>query len=185
MKNRIGITTFLLLILMKAAGQVANNDATEINADTLINHIEKYAGKNIKTEGCIVHVCGVDGKKMKLRTQNGGIIKIISSDSALQFDRHYYEKTVIVQGIIMEYKLPKSRIDSLEQEKKLLCHIDNSPCKDVKWVENQVRKGVADSLSQRDMDRLRQKMLQTGKNEVSVFTIIAQKIVIKEIMNKP
>lgn len=185
MQKYLPITALLVLILLRSRGQIANFNAEEVNADSLINHIQKYTTRNIKTEGYIAHVCGVDEKKMKLKTANGNIIKIIPLDSNIQFDKNYYGKIVMVQGKIMEYKIPKSRIDSLEQEKKLLCHIDNSPCKDIKWVENQVRKGVADSLSQRDMDRLKKKMLQTRKDEISVFTIIAEKIVIKEVMNKP
>jgi hypothetical protein len=167
---------------MLAIFSINSQNATieKINSDSLINNIEKYSKKNIEIEGRIVHVCGVDGKKMKLKTKSGQIIKIVPLDSTLRFNKAYNQKTVIIQGKITEYKLKKLLIESLGKERTLLCHIDNSPCKDKEWVENKKNSGIADSLSEKDMERLRAKMLETGKEYVSVFTIIADKVIIKE-----
>jgi len=178
MKKTLLLTTLIMSTILSINSQ--NTNVEKINADSLINNIDKYSNKNIEIEGRIVHVCGVDGKKMKLKTKGGETIKIILSDSTLCFDKVYNQKTVIIQGKITEAKLKKLLIDSLGKEKILLCHIDNSPCKDKEWVENKKNSGVADSLSEKDTERLRTKMLQTGKDYVSVFTMIADKVTIKE-----
>lgn len=177
--KRISLLTVLLILTILSINS-QNTTIEKINADSLINNIEKYSKKNIEIEGRIVHVCGVDGKKMKLKTKSGQIIKIGPLDSTLRFNKAYNQKTVIIQGKITEYKLKKLLIESLGKEKTLLCHIDNSPCKDKEWVENKKNSGIADSLSEKDMERLRAKMLETGKDYVSVFTIIADKVIIKE-----
>lgn len=178
MKRILLLTTLIMSTILSINSK--NTNVEKINADSLLNNIEKFSNKNIEIEGKIVHVCGVDGKKMKLKTKGGGIIKIVPSDSTLHFDKIYNQKTVIIQGKITESKLKKLLIDSLGKEKTLLCHIDNSPCKDKEWIENKKNSGVADSLSEKDTERLRIKMLQTGKDYVSVFTMIADKVTIKE-----
>jgi hypothetical protein len=180
MNRLLLLTTLLLFGLLKSNCQNNDCNITKVAADSLINNIEKYHEKEIETEGVIVHVCGVDGKKMKLKTDKGEIIKIVTTDSTLQFNKSYNGKTVIIQGYITESKIENNLIDSLEKDKVLLCHIDNTPCKDKEWVDYQTNKGNAEALSQKDIERLRKKMLQTGKNYVSVFTIIANKIIIKE-----
>jgi hypothetical protein len=178
MKRIFLLTTLIVLTILSISSQ--NTNVEQINADSLTNNIDKYSNKNIEIEGIIVHICGVDGKKMKLKTKGGEIIKIVPSDSTSRFDKVYNQKTVIIQGKITESKLKKLLIDSLGKEKTLLCHIDNSPCKDKEWVENKKSSGVADSLSEKDTERLRVKMLRTGKDYVSVFTMIADKVIIKE-----
>jgi hypothetical protein len=180
MKKTFIIIVLLTGILMSCDSLKTKQRIEKVNADFALNNIENYSNCKIEIEGNIVHVCGVDGKKMKLRTANGEIIKIVPLDSTLRFDRDYYKKSICVQGIITESKLEMQTIDSLEKEKTLLCHIDRNPCKDKKWVENQIKKGISDSLSKRDIETLKEKMLQTGKNYVSIFTIIAENILIKD-----
>jgi hypothetical protein len=133
-------------------------------------------------EGIVVHVCGVDGRKMKLMTASGAIIKIVPRDSSGSFDTSFYKKMVKVQGIARESRIEKSYVDTMEKEKALLCHIDNTPCRDSTWVSGQRQSGAADSLSKRDIERLRSKMEQTGKSYVSVVTIVAERV---EIVEEP
>lgn len=179
--KRILLITVLLTAIILSCNVPATNETIEIvNADSLIKNIKKYSNKTIEIEGLIVHVCGVDGKKMKLKTENGDIIKIVPFDSTLQFNNTYNSKTIRVQGKITEFKLEKNSIDSLEKEKKILCHIDNTPCKDREWVENKIKKGIADSLSKRGIDGLKEKMLRTGDDYVTVLTMVAEKIKIKD-----
>ena len=180
MKRLLLLFSLLLLCLLRSHCQNNDRNITQVSADSMINNVEKYFEKEIETEGIIVHVCGVDGKKMKLKTDKGEIIKIATIDSTLRFDKSYKGKTVIIQGSITESKIENNLIDSLAKDKVLLCHIDNTPCKDKEWVDYQINKGNAESISKKDIERLRAKMLQTGKDYVSVFTIIAKKIIIKE-----
>jgi hypothetical protein len=178
MKTTSLLTALLTTILLSCNNPKTNQSIEKVNADILLNNIENYSNRKIEIEGYIVHVCGVDGMKMKLKTENGEIIKIVPFDSTLKFDGSYYKKTIRVQGKITESRLVKHLVDSLDKEKTLLCHIDNTPCKDKGWIENQIRKGISDSLSKKDIERLNEKMLKTGKDYISIFTILAEKILI-------
>jgi len=155
-----------------------------VSGVSLISGIEKYRDTKVEIEGYIVHICGVDGKKMKLMTDSGEIIKIIPKDSLGSFDESFYKKRVKVQGIVKESRIEKSEIDKIEKDVALLCHIDHTPCKDSAWVNNQIKKGTAENMSQQDIEKLREKMRQTGKDYISVITIVAEKVeVIEEIKN--
>ena len=91
-------------------------------------------------------------------------------------------KTARVQGIAKESRIERSYVDTMEREKALLCHIDNTPCKDSTWVSGKRESGAADSLSRRDIGRLRGKMERTGKSYVSVVTVVAERA---EIVEEP
>ena len=127
-------------------------------------------------EGIVIHVCGVDGKKMKLSTENGSIIKILPKDSLTSFDKSFFKKKVKVQGLVNELRIGKSYIDRLEKDKVLLCHIDHTPCKDSVWVRELKESGSANALSKKDTDKLMQIMEQTGKEYISVIIIVAEKV---------
>lgn len=117
---------------------------------------------------------------MKLWTESGAIIKIVPQDSLTRFDTSFYKKIVSVQGLVKESRVEKPYIDRMEKEKTLLCHIDHTPCKDSAWVNRQKEAAVADSLSKKDILKLKKKMEQTQKNYVLVITIIANKYVVVE-----
>ena len=178
MKKIFLLTVLLTAVLLSCDYSKTKQGFEKVNADFVLNNIEDYLNCKIEIEGFIIHVCGVDGEKMKLKTANGETIKIVPLDSNLRFDGSYYKKSICVQGEITESRLEIHLIDSLEKEKTLLCHIDRTPCKDKKWIENQIKKGISDSISKRDIETLKEKMLQTGKDYVSVFTIIAENILI-------
>jgi hypothetical protein len=170
--------TLLLLITLFCATYSTKifSQNNKLQADSLIKKIEYYIDKNIETEGVIVHICGVNGQKMKLRTNNGEIIKIVPKDSLKSFDASFNKKRVKIQGIVKEFRIDKNEIDKMEKEKKLLCHIDNTPCKDSVWVNNKKKSGQADALSNQDIEKLRTMMVQTGKSYVSIITIFAEKV---------
>jgi hypothetical protein len=149
---------------------------TKVSADSLISGIDKYNNTKVEVEGQVVHICGVDGRKMKLMTEAGGIIKIVPKDSLDNFDESLYKQRIKVQGIAKELRIEKSYIDNLEKDRTLLCHIDHTPCKDSVWVKGQKEKGAADGMSKQDIERLRNIMKQTGKSYVSVVTIYAEKV---------
>lgn len=161
-----------------------NQEITKVVADSLIVNIDKYNGTKVETEGVIIHVCGVNGRKMKLKTESGEIIKIVPQDSLASFDKSFYKKRIRVQGFVKESRIEKPYLDMIEKERTLLCHIDNTPCKDSAWVKRQKNAGIADSLSNRDILRLREKMEQTQKDYISVITILAEKCEIIEEKTK-
>ncbi|MCX5753144.1 MAG: hypothetical protein NTW97_05795 [Candidatus Krumholzibacteria bacterium] len=154
----------------------------KVPADSLVAHIDRYRDTGVEVEGLVVHLCGVDGRKMKLMTAGGAIVKIVPRDSSGGFDESFYKKMVRVRGIAKESRIESSYVDRMESEKALLCHIDNTPCKDSTWVSGQRESGAADSLSKRDIGRLRSTMARTGKSYVSVVTVVAERV---EIVGEP
>lgn len=184
MKSRILIITILMTLLICCTSIKENQEITKVNADSLIVNIDKYCETKVEIEGVIIHVCGVNRRKMKLKTESGEIIKIVPQDSLDNFDKSFYKKRIKVHGLVKESHFEKSYIDRMEKERTLLCHIDNTPCKDSAWVTRQKNAGVADSLSIRDILKLRKKMEQTQKDYISVITIIAEKYEIIEEKTK-
>ena len=144
-----------------------------IPADSLIAGVDKYVKRKVKTEGFIAHVCGVNGKKMKLMSDSGEVIVIVPNDNN-GFDYSLNKKRISVYGLVKEEQLSKKYIDEKEKERALLCHVDQRPCKDIKWVNSKVEAGVADELSKKDIDTLRQKMEKQGKDYVSIISIVCE-----------
>lgn len=180
MKAKILVIILLASLLVCCNGIKKNHEIAKVAADSLVVNINKYINTKVETEGIIIHICGVNGKKMKLRAESGAIIKIVPQDSLTRFDTSFYKKRVRVQGFVKESRIEIPYIDSMEREKTLLCHIDHTPCKDSAWVNRQKKAGVADSLSQKDILKLKKKMEQTQKSYVSVITIIADKYEVVE-----
>ncbi len=145
-----------------------------IAADTLAMQIEKYVGQEVTVEGKILHVCPVDGSKMKL-VDNRQIIKIIPPTQDGKFERHWTGKRIRVQGKVHEERLSSARIDSLYQAGSLLCHIDFSPCNDTAWVTAQHRKGKATEIVNHYNKFFKYEMQRTGKDYISVVVLEAIK----------
>ncbi|MFH0896068.1 MAG: hypothetical protein V2A54_16670 [Bacteroidota bacterium] len=180
--KQVTIFSLFLFFLFSCKSTQTNYTYTQLPADTLIAHIDSYKNKKIETEGIIVHICGVDGKKMKLKTENGQIIKLIPNVKNTIFDESFfYKQKVKVQGLAKESRINKKEIDKAEKDVTLLCHIDNTPCKDTAWVNAQKKKGNAEKISKQDIEKLRAIMSQTGKNYISVVTIVVEKVnIVKE-----
>lgn len=180
MRNKALTITFSLIILIACNNQETKEQFIQVDSDSLVLNIDTYCNSNIETEGIIAHVCGVDGKKMKLITKSGEVIKIIPRDSRTRFSKSFRNKSIIVKGQVKETRLDTSYISEIEREKTLLCHIDNTPCKDTSWVNGQIEAGTAESKSNQDIMRLKLKMQQKKKNYVSVITIIADECIEKK-----
>ncbi|RPH29189.1 MAG: hypothetical protein EHM93_17660 [Bacteroidales bacterium] len=180
MRNKLFIIPLTMLFSICCNKKPTSQVFTLVSADSLIERIDKYHNKKVEAEGLIIHVCSFNGKKLKLKTNNGAIIKIVAQDSLFRFDTSFYRKRVRVQGIAQEYRIEKTYIDKVEKDKTLLCHIDNTPCKDSAWVNRQIVDGFADSLSKRDVERLRRKMEQPKKEYISGVTIFAERCEIIE-----
>lgn len=160
--------------------QSTNQVIANVKADDLIEGIDTYRNTKIETEGLIIHVCGVSGEKMKLKTEAGAIIKVEATDAISRFDKSFHKQRIKVQGIVKENRVEKAYIDKIEKEGTLLCHIDNTPCKDSVWIEKQVKSGNAERLSKKDIAYLRQVMKKTGKDYVSTISIRAENVILVE-----
>lgn len=177
MKN---IVFILCGILFLSCRSQSNTDMPPlITADSLATHITQFSGKKVTVEGKIIHVCPVDGKKMKLSGRNRQIVKIILSDSLARFEHSLTGKTLQISGTVSETRISRAYIDSIEAAGLLLCHIDHNPCNDSVWIANMHKQGKAEQNLQRTVTNLRQIMTTQGGDYVSVIVLVADKI--KEI----
>lgn len=151
-------------------------EVVQLPADSLVRHIGNYNRRLVKVEGTVIHICGVDGLKLKLRTDGGAIVKVIPSDLSSPFDRSLLSRRVRVEGFASELRTDKGYLDSLELGQVLLCHIDQTPCTDTAWVNDKVRRGVAAAMVKRDSDRLRDEMAATSNSYLTRACITAQRI---------
>ena len=176
MKNFTLLTAVLLLVVTSLGCNNATRiSQTTIAADSLLADINKYCNTNVTTEGYIVHICGVDNKKMKLKTASGEIIKVLWADSLKSFDRLFLKKNIKVTGLLTEQRIEKGQIDKMEHNNKLLCHIDKTPCTDTAWVNKHKLAGTADTLLNRDIRKLRSKLNESPKKYISIVSILAEK----------
>ncbi len=177
MKN---IVFILCGILFLSCRSQSNTDMPPlITADSLATHITQFSGKKVTVEGKIIHVCPVDGKKMKLSGRNRQIVKIILPDSSARFEHSLTGKTLQISGTVSETRISRAYIDSIEAAGLLLCHIDHNPCNDSVWIANMHKQGKAEQNLQRTVTNLRQIMTTQGRDYVSVIVLVADKI--KEI----
>jgi hypothetical protein len=176
------LVPFVLFIspAVPAAGDVqgpgARGDQTVIvvDSDSLVAGIDRYAGRKIETCGTIIHVCGVDGKKMKLRTAGDFKIKVVPGEGMSAFDAGTYkDKYVKVRGLVRETRIDEKYIEKMERERKVLCHVDHTPCISTLWTAEQERNGKADSLSMLATNKLRERLKTGGKGYISIVTIEA------------
>ncbi len=150
------------------------DEAVVVNADSLVVNIEKYNNAKVETEGTVIHICGVDKKKLKLKTDDAHIIKVVWQDTSAVFDEKWYKKRVRVKGVVRESRISKEYIERIKQNKTLLCHIDYSACKDSSWVQNKIDAGINSAYSDNQTKLLDEKMRSLNKDYVSVVTIVAE-----------
>jgi hypothetical protein len=178
MKIRIITILLLIAIFSNCNSPTKKQEPIALSPDSLVSNIDGFINAKVIVEGEIVHICGITGTKMKLRSYNGTIIKISPKDSLIKYDTTYYRKKIRVTGTVKEDRITAEYIDKVENDKTLLCHIDKTPCMDNNWTRKQIEKGISDSLCKRDVDKLRTSMMQTGKSYISIVTIIVDNIVI-------
>lgn len=166
---------FAFLLVLSFVGCSTPN-AERVLADSLIANSQKYLGKTVEIEGTVVHVCGANAQKMKLKTEKGSVIMIAASAKIPAFSRKLSGERIRVVGLVRESVVDSVSVSKAEKQKSLLCHIDNTPCKDSAWVRRQIDAGRVDSLSQRDIRRLRSTMSATGKSFVATVVVEAVQI---------
>ena len=167
------ISAISIIALFASAKHI---EPEKVDAKNVIEHVDKYIGKLVETEGKIVHVCGVDKKKIKLMVENVGSIKIISEHADSEFDYDLNQKEVRVVGVVKEIRIKKDRIDEMEQNMNLLCSIDKEPCIDPNYAERRRQAGTLEEDSKRHINRLRETMKETGKDYISIVTIVAKSV---------
>ena len=172
-------TKFLLIILFVACTisgncQQSPKEYFEISVDDLIAKADLYESKNVEVIGLIVHMCGVDGKKMKLKSPSGAILKIVPNNSEESFDPAFKKQLVYVQGVVEITRIEKAYVDKMEKEGTLLCHIDHTPCKDKPWVNNKIESSEDIEIVKKDIANLREQLQE--KDYINFVTIRSVKV---------
>lgn len=182
MKTIIFIVICFLLVACKTSS--VKNETPLITADSLTANIENFINRQVAVEGKIIHVCPVDGKKMKLLCDGGVILKIVSDHPGEQFEHSWNGKRIKVTGNVLETRLPRSYVDSIHNSRTLLCHIDHTPCSDTAWVSRKAQNGQTDQIVEETNDQLKKVMEKTGKEYISVVTLVANKVEEIEIVTE-
>jgi hypothetical protein len=68
MKTGLSIIVLAATLSLGFCDALASPASTEVPADSLVANIDKYHDTRVEVVGLVVHVCGVDGRKMKLTT---------------------------------------------------------------------------------------------------------------------
>jgi len=178
------IKLFLIALLMACAftgkSQETAGEFTKLSMNDLIAKADQFQNKKVEVIGLIVHMCGVDAKKMKLKSPSGAVIKIVPQNPEEAFDTAFKKQLVSVQGVVEVKRIEKAYIDKMEKEGTLLCHIDNTPCKDKEWINKKIETGADVTISKRDIAKLRKKMEVSGKDHITSICIRAEKVELLE-----
>ncbi len=158
----------------KGGGGAEYMTAIVVDSDSLVAGIDRYAGRRVETSGTIIHVCGVDGTKMRLRTAGNSRIKIVPGEGMAAFDKDtYHMKKIRVRGLVREARIDEKYIEGIERDRSLLCHVDHTPCISKSWAEEAKAAGTADSISAVGTNKLRERLAASAKGYISVVTIVA------------
>lgn len=142
----------------------------------LIAKADQYESREVEIIGLVVHICGLDSKKMKLKSPSGAIIKIVPNKPGESFDSALKKQVVSVQGVVEISRIEKTTIDRIEKEGTLLCHIDNTPCKDKEWVNKKIESRADITIVKRDIAKLRKQMQDSGMDYVTCICIRAENV---------
>ncbi|MCL2289901.1 MAG: hypothetical protein FWC34_04255 [Bacteroidetes bacterium] len=153
--------------------------AEYVEAKDIIEQLEIYIGKTIETEGKIVHVCGVDKKKMKLFVEDVGSINIIPEDAETAFDYNFNQKEIRVVGVVKEIRISKERVGEMEENFDIPCSIDKEPCIDHVYKENKRNNGTLVESSKKGINAMKETMEKTQKDYISIATIVAKTVGLK------
>ncbi len=177
---RCVLIALCLLITFSSKGQQSKELYTKVSIDELINKADQFKNKRVEVIGLVDHMCGVDGKKIKLKSTSGAVLKVVPNKPDESFDFNLKKQLVSVRGVVELIRIEKAYVDKMENEGTLLCHIDHSPCKDKVWVNNKIESGKDVEIVKRDIAKLRKQMTESGKDYVSYICIRADSVNILE-----
>ena len=162
-----------LFILGLLVAQCAKNDNVILSAEGLDANIDK----KICVEGIIVHICGVNGNKMKLMLADSTMVMVVPEQQIDSFSRQQWkQKQLRICGMLHGTKLTKQYLDSMYNAQQLLCSIDYKQCTDTAWVSYQWREGNAEKILASGLIKQEKLMNKLGLNYIPLFTLTAESI---------
>ncbi len=146
-----------------------------LGVDALIAGIDAYAGSRVSVEGVVVHVCPIDGKKMKLKGDGGGALHVENSRPEERYDPALKDKRVVVTGLVSEKRIDEAYIDGLEKafekETGSVCHVDKTRCKGKLDLADEEKREKARKAFAEKMAAMRKQVRESAKGYVSVVTV--------------
>ncbi len=180
MKIKYVLIMLFIFFAFISKGQQPAELYAKVSIDELINKADQFENKKVEIIGIVDHMCGVNGKKFKLKSTSGSVLKVVPKDLNVSFDSNLKKQLVSVQGIVELIRIEKAYINKMEKEGTLLCHIDHNPCKDKAWVNNKIESGKDVEIVKGDIAKLRKQMVEGGKEYISYICIRADKVDILE-----
>jgi len=163
------------VVLWTATPQVAPGAGTSVPLDSLASAPELWAGRLVVVDGKAAHICPVEGMKLKLKSESGNVANVVPGDGR-RFDAALSGKAVRVTGTVEIRKVFESDLKALEADTWIPCHVDYQRCKDKAYVENLEKAGKRASASRDEIEKVRKKMRDSGKDFVVVLTIVARTV---------
>ena len=177
-KKCILASTALFVAPALAYCRNAETNVENVDADELVKNIESYVGKNVSIVGEAIHVCPVKGRKLKLKTAEGNIIKVTPAPGGFEkFDKELNGKRLSITGKVFEQHVSRERIEQYAKELTLQCHIDYSACIDSEWVKGMFSAGKAEKYVEDITEKLMGKMRASGKDYVSITGIAVSRLI--------
>ena len=176
MKINITLLILLLVCSLSVKAQSTKEEYRIISIEDLIAQADSLHGEKVEIVGLVAHLCGVDGKKMKLKSPGGALVKIVPKSEKEAFDSSLIKQVVCVKGVLEITRIEKVYVDKMEKEGTLLCHIDHSACKDKPWVNNKIETGADVEIVKKYIAKLRKMMAESGKDYINSVCICADKV---------
>ncbi|MBP7865605.1 MAG: hypothetical protein KA419_06610 [Acidobacteria bacterium] len=183
-----GSTIFLLTLWALAGGMPTETGAPaatagavspeplRVSLEELTAGIDGFVGKRVVVEGTVLHLCSVDRTKMKLEGAGGAVVRVDPVTPGQGFDAGLLKKRVRVLGVVSETRIDAARLDELEKQTAILCHVDRQPCRSAGYIERLRAEGKAGELSAKQIAALREKLKTSGKGYLSVVSIQAEAV---------
>jgi hypothetical protein len=105
-----------------------------LDADTLFRNYEAYLWRSVSIEGDVVHICPVNGKKLKLKTPQGHFIKVVADGVGIERFDETLGKHIRITGMVFEERVSRMHIAKSVENTTILCQIDHTPCVNSQWV---------------------------------------------------
>ncbi len=151
----------------------------EIGIDDFIFDAGKYAGKDIKIKGTIVHVCSHGGKRLFLMGEDPEQrIEVTPAEGMTVFDKEWEGSDVEITGVVSELRVDEQYLQDWETQVRAN---EGEPEKEIHTGEegHEHHEGDLDHTIQK-IEGLRKQIAESGNDHLSFYSIICNEYKLKE-----
>ncbi len=155
-----------------------NNEVVAVTVDEVLADMQSYVEKEITIIGTVNHVCAHGGKRMFIiGTDPDAAIKITPSDEIGVFETELVGSHILVSGTVKELRIDEAYVANLEKE--IAEDSDSEAIHDHSGGEHDETEEVEDE-KKAQIDAMKVKIAESGKDYYSQFWIEASKFEVKE-----